>query len=103
MAQVQIIRKDEQGETVKIFDNSSPYEKLKPGDVVEVEIDENGTLRDYFVDEMNWEFGHFGDTLTIHIQPTKPKPEVKMAIHLPPWSSNISHSIYLPRLPHTYT
>jgi len=73
-----IIRRNELGETFKTFDSSTPYEALKPGDVVEVE-DEQGELRDYFVSDMKWDFTHFGDTLVIIIQPVVMKPTVKMA------------------------
>ena len=68
MARVKIIRKDELRETVKTFKDSSPYEELKLGEVVEVE-DEQGNLKDYIVESMNWDFTHFGDTLVITISP----------------------------------
>ena len=95
MAQAKIIRKDELGENVRIFDNSSPYERLKPGDVVEVEIDEQGTLRDYFVETMKWDFTHFGDTLVIYIQPVNPTPAVKAMVDIngsPYWM--VPHGYY---------
>jgi hypothetical protein len=72
-----IIRKNELGETVKTFDKSTPYESLKPGDVVEVE-EESGELRDYYVADMKWDFTHFGDTLQIIIEPVIKKPTVNM-------------------------
>jgi hypothetical protein len=97
MIQAQIIIKDEHGESIRVFNDGSPYEKLKAGDIVEVEMCEHGDLKDYLVDATHWNFGHFGNTLVIHLQSVNPKPEVKMTVHLPPWSSNISHSLYLPR------
>ncbi len=72
-----IIRKDEFGETVKTFDKSTPYESLKPGDVVEVE-EETGELRDYHVVDMKWDFTQFGDTLQIIIEPVTMKPTAKL-------------------------
>jgi hypothetical protein len=72
-----IIRRNELGETSKTFNSSTPYEALKPGEVVEVE-EESGELRDYFVADMKWDFTHFGDTLQIIIQPVTMKPTVKM-------------------------
>jgi len=77
VAAAKIIRRNELGETFKAFDSSTPYEALKPGEVVEVE-DEQGELRDYYVADMKWDFTHFGDTLVIVIQPVVMKPVVKM-------------------------
>ena len=77
MSSAKIIRRNELGETSKTFDSSTPYEALKPGEIVEVE-DERGELRDYFVSDMKWDFTHFGDTLQIIIQPVTMKPTVKM-------------------------
>lgn len=67
MPRAKITRRDEQGDVVKTFADSAPYEGLKPADIVEVE-NGHGELRDYFVAEMKWDFSHFGDTLEILIQ-----------------------------------
>lgn len=82
MPRAKITRRDEQGDVVKTFADSAPYEGLKPADIVEVE-DGRGELRDYFVAEMKWDFSHFGDTLEILIQAVemKPKQHVEM-VHL---------------------
>jgi hypothetical protein len=87
MAEVEIIRTDEQGTTTNVFSDSSPYERLKLGDEVEVEMDEHGTLRDYFVEGMNWDFNHFGTRLIIHIKPVK-----KTKVHLPPLPQKHNYS-----------
>jgi len=70
MAQAKFIRidSDSEPEKVKIFDNSSPYEGLAIGEVIEVEC-EDGQIRDYFVEASFWDFTHFGDTLIITIRP----------------------------------
>ena len=82
MTEVQVIRKDEFGETTKTFtfSNNCPYERLVAGEVVEVEIDEKGTLRDYVVESLNWNFTHFGNVIVLHIQPQCPIPT---NVHLP--------------------
>lgn len=67
MPQARIVKRDEFGEIIKTFPNSAPYESLKPGDIVEVE-DIHGTLRDYVVVKMYWDFTHFGDKLEIEIE-----------------------------------
>jgi len=77
MAQAKFIRIDDhtKDESIRIFDNSSPYEGLKCGDVVEVDC-EDGQIRDYIVTKMNWDFSHFGDRLVITIESCKPNPPI---------------------------
>jgi len=70
--QVKITRSDELGETIKIFNDAKPYEKLEAGEIVEVEM-ETGEIRDYIVVDTKWDFGHFGNMLNITIKPTVPK------------------------------
>ena len=80
MPRVKIITTNESdgsSKLIRAFDNSAPYEGLKPSDIVELEVDDVGTLEEYFVEEMKWDFTHFGDTLVIHIKPLKLKPITK--------------------------
>lgn len=74
MAQAKFIRIDDDTghENVRMFANSSPYECLKISDIVEVDC-EDGQIRDYYVEKIDWDFTHFGDTLTITIRPVNPK------------------------------
>jgi len=71
MANAKIIRRDGHEESTKIFNDSSPYERLKANEIVEVEC-EDGILRDYTVSFVHWDFTHFGDTLVIIIEPYRP-------------------------------
>ncbi len=79
MAQAKFIRIDDGHTTERIFDNSSPYEGLKPNDVIEVDC-EDGQIRDYFIEQMTWDFTHFGDTLTITIKPVNPPTHTRLDI-----------------------
>jgi len=76
MAQAKFIRIDGETTTERTFNNSSPYEALKPNDVIEVDC-EDGQIRDYYIESMSWDFTHFGDTLTITIKPTRPAPRLQ--------------------------
>ena len=101
MTEVEIIRKDEFGKTTKKFtypNGGCPYEKLVAGEIVEVEIDERGTIRDYVVESLNWTFTHFGNIIVIHIQPVNPMPHVKAMMDVngrPYW--DLSHYYMLIR------
>ena len=79
MAQAKFIRIDDDSghENVRTFANSFPYEGLKVGEVVDVDC-EDGQIRDYYVDKMEWDFTHFGDTLVITIKPVKPPPKLQI-------------------------
>lgn len=70
MNNIQIIKRDEEGEEIKNFENVSAYERLLKGDIVEVES-KDGKFRDYLVVSGNWVFSHFGNTLSIIIEPLK--------------------------------
>ena len=78
MAQAKFIRIDDDSghENVRTFTNSSPYEHLKPSDVVEVDC-EDGQIRDYYVEKMQWDFSHFGDTLVVTIRPVNVPPRIQ--------------------------
>lgn len=73
MAQAKFIRidSDEGFPTIKHFNNSTPYESLKLGEVIDVDCEDLQT-REYYVSEMSWDFTHFGDTLVIKIRPVIP-------------------------------
>lgn len=75
MGQAKFIRIDEDNNgnshtTEKHFDNSAPYEGLKPSEVIDVDC-EDGQIREYYVERMEWDFSHFGDRLVITIRPCK--------------------------------
>jgi len=76
MARVRFIRIDDDfgSQAVREFDNSTPYEGLKPGEVIDVDC-EDGNTKEYYVEQMHWDFTHFGNTLEITIRPCKPKPK----------------------------
>lgn len=70
MADVKFIRKDENGETVKIFTQSDAYQNLDAKDIIEIE-NVDGTLRDYVVTKKEWQFSHFGDMIIYTMEPAK--------------------------------
>ncbi len=76
---VKIIKRDEKGQIIKIFDGFTQYEGLKTGDVVEIE--DVGALRDYVVVDTRWEFTHFGNMYEVVIEPVDLRqPTVKAYI-----------------------
>ncbi len=81
MAKAKFIRIDNDVETVREFDNSSPYEGLKDGEIIEVDC-EDGQLRDYIILKTQWDFTHFGDTLVVTIVPANRTVDVQPVISL---------------------
>ncbi len=77
MPDARIIKKNGDFETEKVFPGgSAPYEHLKPGDIVDVE-EADGSIADYYVTDMKWDFTHFGDTLTLKIESMKREPTIR--------------------------
>lgn len=68
MKQVKIIKRDIAGDKSKFFTHDLSYERLKLGDVVELQNDKN-EIANYYVESAKWEFSHFGDTYVIVVIP----------------------------------
>jgi hypothetical protein len=71
MAAAQLTRKLPDGqETTKNYPNSTPFENLKVGEVIELKL-ADGSIEKHVVMTAAWDFTHFGNCFAVVVEPVK--------------------------------
>jgi hypothetical protein len=87
MPRAEITRKFDGSWDAKVFDDATPFESLKVGDIVKLKYS-GGVVEEHVVTETHWEFSNFG--VAQHILHIVVEPKLKKKVVAPPAKPGIS-------------